>query len=298
VEALRRLLEARRVQAKVWLIAVVVVSLGGAAAYALTSLHPRDPRSTNAAALAEPSDVASTSEPTPSVPTEDDADPSAPPVVDVPTVSVQPLPQPSVVPTAPPSLVVEGPGSCDGVATMMATTRAAREVVAASGRSKADALPELLFNEAPFAGWPFEIAGEISETDAGYRRNLQETPEMVEEHGFVAGYERRWTSGAKRTMDGADVRIDVYEFASASDALAFDEKSAENPNFCTYVKRTFVVPSVPGATGMHSDAECAVCLQVSFVRGARRYVVSHTVAEFKDYEDVARIAGLEASFAR
>jgi hypothetical protein len=301
VEAIGRILAAHRERLKVGLIAFVVMSVLGTAAYAGMAGPSESPsRAGRFAALSAEDDMPPTPEATSTPEPEASLRPTEPPV-DLPDVpaSAPLLPLPSAAPTIAPSLVVAGPGSCSGVAAMMSATRAERETAARASDhgSRSDDLPALLFTEAPFPGWPFDLEGPITEADAGYRRNLQETPQMVSDHGFVAGFERRWTSGAQRTMDGADVRIDVYEFESIADALAFDEESVQNGNFCPYVSDTFLIPSVPGATGVHDDATCAVCLQVTFVRGPRRFVVSHTIAEFRGYEDVARIAGAQAAVA-
>lgn len=99
------------------------------------------------------------------------------------------------------------------------------------------------------------------------RRSIWEAE--LEGDGFVRGVVRAWDLG-----DGRTVSVSVYEFETADGAFDF-ERFAVLDQSCLRARDVFTVEGVEGGTGVQvSWADGTESEQVSFVRGARRYLAN------------------------
>jgi hypothetical protein len=205
--------------------------------------------------------------------------------------SSRPLAVPSVSlpPVKPRPRAVEGPGGCDGVEAAVAATHTDR-LQAARGADpsyKEGRLGNYLFLESPYDGWIAGGNGPVTRYDVDNgTRQWREPREMLDRFGWRAGYARSWTSERSwQVPDGAAVVVLVYEFGSVENAVAFDEESAKRA--CQQTKNTFTLPTLRGELGLSiRDMNAPVTEEVTFVRGARRYVIGLELARHTDYDRV------------
>lgn len=115
-----------------------------------------------------------------------------------------------------------------------------------------------------------------SRSDPDARRQLVEA-------GFVSSRVRDWTAA-----DGMLIQADVFEFADAEGALAFQH--AVNRYACQFATHAFRAPLGGIGLQVRRAAGDPIEEQVSWVVGSRRYLVSHRAEEVPD--DHARIMRL------
>ena len=135
-------------------------------------------------------------------------------------------------------------------------------------------VPDALLSKAP-AGIGFDGVPTTADTfmtlqqAAETRRDPAEGERVLRRYGYVGGYRRDWMS------NGRLMSVFAYQFSSARNAQAFDVYA--NESVCPYGTETFNFPDLPGATGLRlRTATGGIAEQMSFVRGARRFVVGLT----------------------